>query len=77
MRSLLELALPGRYEPKDSTPIGHEAFAKNRDVAAYEIVVDTKGTLLWPDPYVPSTARQTAVSGSSRHALYGWKSPAG
>lgn len=45
----LELALPGRYEPKDSTPIGHEAFAKNRDAVAYEIVVDTKGTLLWPD----------------------------
>ena len=45
----LELALPGRYEPKDSTPIGHEAFAKNRGAAAYEIVVDTKGTLLWPD----------------------------
>ena len=45
----LELALPGRYEVKDVTPIGHDAFAKNRDVAAYEIVVDTKGTLLWPD----------------------------
>ena len=45
----LELALPGRYAPKDPTPIGHEAFAKNRDAAAYEVVVDTKGTLLWPD----------------------------
>ena len=45
----LELALPGRYAPKDPTPIGHEAFVKNRDAAAYEVVVDTKGTLLWPD----------------------------
>lgn len=45
----LELALPGRYAPRDPTPIGGEAFARNRDAAAYEIVVDTKGTLLWPD----------------------------
>lgn len=43
----LEMALPGRADPGDSTPIGREAFARNRVAAGYEIVADTKGTLRW------------------------------
>ena len=45
----LELALPGRFETKDTTPYGKEGFSKKRDAKGYEVVVDTRGTLLWPD----------------------------
>lgn len=45
----LEMALPGEFIAKDPTPYGKDGFAKNRVAKGYEIVVDTKGKLLWPD----------------------------
>lgn len=46
----LEMAQPGVFaaaHPEDS--IGTEGFSKKREAAGYEVVVDTRGTLLWPD----------------------------
>lgn len=45
--ALLELALPGEYEIKDSTPYGKEDFSKKKDAEGYEVIMDTRGTLLW------------------------------
>lgn len=45
----LELALPGKFEAKSSEAYGKEGFSKKRDAKGYEVVVDTKGTLLWDD----------------------------
>lgn len=44
-----EMALPGVFEAKDKTPLGKEKFSKNAEADGYEIIVDTKGTLLWND----------------------------
>jgi len=60
----LEMAEPGVFTAKDTTPYGKEGFAKNLDAAGYEIVVDTYGKLLWPDaagmdkPYLIITSQQ-------------------
>ena len=43
----LELALPGRFNAKSKEPYGKEGYAKNSDSTGYEVVVDTKGSLLW------------------------------
>lgn len=43
----LEMALPGSFTSTASTPLGKEAFSKKQAAAGYEIVMDTKGTLLW------------------------------
>lgn len=43
----LEMALPGSFTSAASTPLGKEAFSKKQAAAGYEIVMDTKGTLLW------------------------------
>ena len=43
----LEMALPGEFTAKDPAPLGHEGFSKNADAPGYEIVVDTRGWLLW------------------------------
>ena len=45
----LEMALPGKYEAKDKTPVEQTKFSKKADSQGYEVVVDTKGTLLWKD----------------------------
>lgn len=45
----LEMALPGKFSSKALTPLGKEAFHKAMDAAAYEVVVDTKGGLIWDD----------------------------
>ena len=45
----LEMALPGRFSSKVSTPLGQEAFHKAAVAGGYEVVVDTQGTLLWED----------------------------
>ena len=45
----LEMALPGRFSSKVSTPFGKEAFYKAAAANGYEVVVDTHGTLLWDD----------------------------
>lgn len=45
----LEMALPGKFEAKSAAPFGKSDFSKKADAPGYEIVVDTKGTLLWGD----------------------------
>lgn len=45
----LEMALPGKFQAEDATPYGKEGFFKQGSAAGYEVVVDTHGTLLWPD----------------------------
>lgn len=45
----LEMALPGQFESTAATPYGREGFHKASDAAGYEVVLDTHGTLLWPD----------------------------
>lgn len=60
----LEMAEPGVFEAKDTTPFGKEGFSKKTDAAGYEVVVDTHGKLLWPDsaelekPYLIITSEQ-------------------
>lgn len=43
----LEMARPGTFASRTHTPLGREAFSKAADAAGYEIVADTRGTLLW------------------------------
>jgi riboflavin biosynthesis pyrimidine reductase len=43
----LEMALPGKFEAQDGNPYGKEGFSKKIDAQGYEVIVDTKGTLLW------------------------------
>ena len=46
----LELAEPGAFVPKNAEDsFGKEGFSKIRSAAGYQVVVDTKGSLLWPD----------------------------
>lgn len=45
----LELALPGKFESKNSKAYAKEGFSKKQEANGYEIIVDTKGTLLWED----------------------------
>lgn len=44
----LEMA-EGRHEVADPTPIGHAGFHKAAEAGAYEVVLDTHGTLAWKD----------------------------
>lgn len=44
----LEMALSGKFEVSDDTPIGQEAFSKKTDAKNYNVIMDTKGSLLWP-----------------------------
>ena len=43
----LEMALPGKFNASTYTELGKTAFSKLFDADGYEIVVDSKGTLLW------------------------------
>lgn len=45
----LELSLPGKFELADGAAYGTPGFSKKTDAAGYEVIVDTNGTLLWPD----------------------------
>lgn len=60
----LEMAEPGEFIPKNEEIYGKEGFSKKKDAAGYEIVVDTKGKLLWSDslgmekPYLIITSAQ-------------------
>ena len=45
----LEVAEPGFFEAKNSETYTQEGFSKKADAKGYEIIVDTKGKLLWPD----------------------------
>lgn len=44
----LELASEGQFEAH-GVPLGHEAFAKNAEARGYDIVTDTRGSLLWEE----------------------------
>lgn len=44
---MLELAEPGTFRAEDTTALGKEGFSKKTEAEGYEIIVDTKGTLLW------------------------------
>ena len=60
----LEMAEPGVFYAKDPAVYGQEGFSRHADAAGYEVVVDTKGKLLWPDaagmekPYLIITSEQ-------------------
>ena len=43
----LEMARPGTFRSETVTPLGREAFSKAADAGGYEVVTDTRGTLLW------------------------------
>lgn len=43
----LEMALPGKFKAEDPAPYGEEGYSKKTDAPGYEVIVDTKGTLLW------------------------------
>lgn len=46
---MLELAEPGTFQAKDPRVFGQEGFSKKTRAEGYEIIVDTKGTLLWKE----------------------------
>ncbi len=60
----LELAEPGFFEPKNNEIYGQEGFSKKAEAAGYEVIIDTKGKLLWNDaagmskPYLIVTSEQ-------------------
>ena len=46
----LEMSDFGIFEPRNAkVALGKEGFSKKRNAAGYQVVVDTKGTLLWHD----------------------------
>ena len=47
--AVLEMSEPGEFHSEKQDALGKEAFYKAADAAGYEIVTDTKGTLLWND----------------------------
>lgn len=63
----LELAESGEFQPSDNTSVGVETVSKKTDSAiGYEIIADTKGTLLWKDdgeyeqPHIILTSKQVS-----------------
>lgn len=49
----LEMAKPGKFAPKGNKAIGRPSFKKNAESDRYDVVCDTKGTLLWDKPKDP------------------------
>lgn len=45
----LEMALSGEFKANSTEMFGKEGFSKKTDSEGYEVIVDTKGTLLWAD----------------------------
>ena len=45
----LEMAEPGKFAVSNTEIYGQEGFSKKADCAGYEVIVDTKGTLISPD----------------------------
>ena len=45
----LEMAEKGEFIPKNKETYGQEGFSKKTDAVGYEVIIDTKGKLLWPD----------------------------
>ena len=62
----LEMAEPGEFKAKNTTPYGKEGFSKKVDAAGYEAVTDTHGKLLWRStgedekPYLIITSEKVA-----------------
>lgn len=58
----LEMADAGEYAAVDPSPISVEGFSKKVDATHYDVVVDTRGTLLWDGwtggPLVVATSQQ-------------------
>ena len=55
--------MPGKFISKNNESYGKEGSCKKLDAKGYEVVVDTKGTLLWGDndegkPYLIITSEQ-------------------
>lgn len=63
----LEMAEPGVFEIKNAEAYAKEGFSKKAVAQGYEVVVDTKGTLLWQDqagsdkPLVVITSEQVTT----------------
>lgn len=47
--ALLEISLPGKFINKDNTTLNKEMYYKYKDKESYEIIVDSKGSLLYED----------------------------
>jgi riboflavin biosynthesis pyrimidine reductase len=45
----LEMAQEGSFSLSEEKPYGKKDFSKNSEAKGYEIIVDTKGTLLWDE----------------------------
>lgn len=45
----LEMAEPGVFTPTQEAVLGQEGFSKKAEAEGYNVVVDTRGTLLWRD----------------------------
>ena len=43
----LEMALPGKFVPNNDVKVGKNDFSKKVDSNDYDVVIDTKGQLLW------------------------------
>ena len=60
----LEMSEPGTFIPQNPEIYGKEGFSKKTDAKGYEVIVDTKGKLLWPiskskeKPYLIVTSEQ-------------------
>lgn len=60
----LEMAKKGRFAPKGKKTIGKASFKKNQEAKGYDVICDTKGTLLWgnpTDPLLILTSEQASV----------------
>lgn len=44
-----EMALKGKFHPNDDKSLGREDYFMASEKEGYEVVVDSKGTLLWDD----------------------------
>ncbi len=49
MTAEMELALPGKFAPCSAEVLGKEAFSKAANAEGYDVIIDTRGTLLWND----------------------------
>lgn len=45
----MEMAGPGCFKAEHAVPVGKECVARHAAAAGYQVVLDSKGTLLWPD----------------------------
>lgn len=64
----LELALHGTFKNAQSTPAGRDCFYKEASAAGYNVIVDSRGQLLWPDqsaesrPLLVITSRRASTA---------------